>query len=334
LRETHKTNNKSVQPKTKGEEMRHKEKGDVLISMLIVLVIMAALLSVAAPSIIKLQQVTAERSAAVSLAQISAAEMTFAQLYGVYVPPSGSGAGQLGLTGNLALANPAPGTCPNPFLLTGQQAQGPAGYAMTWTTDVAVAPTNANCAAVAGTASAWHINLDPSSQLTAQRHFYLDQTGIVRFNETQAAGPGDPQYPVSIQVSSLLNVAGAAPIPVPPAPPPAPVGSGLPGGTYTVTADFYGGGSIIGTMDGTITIDPSTGNITSAQLGNCSAGGVMTSGSNQDSLSLNAGGGCSWGGSTFTGQASFQNQDYNMTFTAPQNCGGCGQSVAITGTQQ
>lgn len=306
--------------------MKNQKGMALLLEMLVIVAILSLFLATLVPSGIRAIQAQNENSAAGQLAQLSAAEFSMMQLYGIAVPPTE-------LTGTLA----QPINCANPMLASGVQVISPKGYSLTFTPGASITPTVSSCGTVTGAVSTYSINLDPLNALGGIRHFYTDQTQVIRFNDTHTAGPSDPVYPVATPtqgtVSTILTANNSTTVPPPP-PPSQPVGSGQPGGTYTVSALFYGGGSVIASMDGTITIDPSSGNITSAQLGNCAANGSMVSGSNQDTFTLQPGGGCSWGGSSFTGQASFQNQDYNFTYTAPQSCGGCGQSIAITGTQQ
>lgn len=318
-------------------QQRNPEKGAgfLLVEMLVVFLIIGLALGIAAPNVIKIRQASNENAAAMQLFQVSAAEFSMMQLYGIAVPPSQ-------LTGSLGTPNGI--SCANPMLASGSQTQAPAGYGpMTFTPGAPINSNVTSCATVANGVSTYSINLDPADALEAQAHFYTDQTQVVRFATGRPATSADPVFPIAAPTQGTVSTVLA--LTTPPAtggsggtnpnnPPTPPTGNGQPGGQYAVTLLLEGGGSVITTLTGTVTIDPTSGTMSAslAGSGSCTGYGNFVSGSSQDSLILN---GCGWGGSQFVGQASYQDSDYNLTFNGAQvGCGNCGQSAVLTGIQQ
>lgn len=293
-----------------------------LIEMLLVLCCMLILLACLLPNMIRANQVGDELAASTWLSQISGAELTFAQEFGVYVEPNQ-------LTGTLGSTNPAPGTCANPMLLPGYgvpfASMAPSGYAVTWTAGASTTSSNSGCSAVTGQLSTWSINLDPANRLAGQRHFYLNQSGVIRSNNTTTASASDPIYAVPTQVSTLLvasglnqsNNAPTTPSPVPP------------GGQYAVSITLLvqGGGVLNGPWSGgTFTINPETLNLTSGSIPGCgNFSGSFNSGASVNASSSN----CVPSGS-YSGVAVFA-PNGTFTFLSQPNSNSYG--IEIQGTQ-
>jgi type II secretory pathway pseudopilin PulG len=303
-----------------GKQHRRAQAGFGLVEIMLAAVIMLVLLAAIIPNLVRANQVGDELAASAQLAQIASAETVMAQEYGIYVPPAE-------LTGNLSLTSP--GSCSNVFLLAGQGAQNPPGYAMTWSLDSATSSSNSGCSTVTSQAKAFHINVDPQNRLAGQRHFYLDQTGVVRSNNTRAATASDPVYAVPTQVSTLLvasgpnqsNNAPTTPTPVPP------------GGTYNVIFSTLYADSVQNSnvANGTLTIDPVLLNTTGSNVPGCAnlSGNFGTSSPNfNDPHACFLGNGFT----SFQGTVVFGT---NGTFTFMgnnQSSGGYG--IQIVGTQQ
>jgi type II secretory pathway pseudopilin PulG len=168
----------------------------LLIELLIVFSLMLVALAVAAPAYMKASEIKDEQSAGEQLAQLGASEVAMGQLYGEFVAP-------VNLEGTLA----SPITCANPFLLNGADTQAPKGYSLSFTGGAA--QTGVSGCTSTGFAT-FTINLDPTNGSLASRHFFLDQTGIVRFtNDNRPATASDPVYPVATpsrgQVSLIIG---------------------------------------------------------------------------------------------------------------------------------
>jgi hypothetical protein len=162
-----------------------KDKGFAeLAALLVGCAVLLILASVMIPSLVEAKRVSTEVAAAAELNQIATMEKTYSQ-YGAYVNPQF-------LTGTLP--TPAvPLSCSNSFLMTGGQIEQPDGYTMNFVGT----PTTFNCPGVAAGYSAYSITLVPTNPLFAQRSFFVDQTGVVRFNDDGTATASSPTYSIT-----------------------------------------------------------------------------------------------------------------------------------------
>jgi Tfp pilus assembly protein PilE len=162
-----------------------KDKGFAgLVAILVCCAVLLILASVMIPSLVEAKRVSTEVAAAAELNQIGTMEKTYSQ-YGAYVNPQF-------LTGTLPTPS-VPLSCSNSFLMTAGQVEQPDGYTMNFVGT----PTTFNCPGIAAGYSAYSITLVPTNSLFAQRSFFADQTGVVRFNDDGTATAASPAYSIT-----------------------------------------------------------------------------------------------------------------------------------------
>jgi prepilin-type N-terminal cleavage/methylation domain-containing protein len=145
--------------------MRTKQKGFSLIELLIVVAIILIIAAIAIPNLMRSKMAANEASAVASLRTLNTSSVSFSTTYGSY--PT-------------ALSNLAPSSTPSStaadlvdsVLATGSKS----GYTFTW---------GVPSGGVAGTN--YSINADPISSSTGQRHFYTDQSLVIRADTSVAA---------------------------------------------------------------------------------------------------------------------------------------------------
>jgi type IV pilus assembly protein PilA len=160
------------------------EKGFTLIELLIVVAIILIIAAIAIPNLLRSRMAANEASAVGSLRTINTAAVTYSSTYGNGFPPSLQ-----------ALGPPAGGGMPtcdaagliDNVLATGQKS----GYQFTYTGANPVPQAAPNCGAPGF--NTYSLTADPINPgTTGIRHFYTDQSGVIRFNATAQAGPNDP----------------------------------------------------------------------------------------------------------------------------------------------
>jgi type IV pilus assembly protein PilA len=148
-----------------------KQKGFSLIELLIVVAIILIIAAIAIPNLIKSKMAANESSAVGSLRTLTTAEIAYA-----------TACPNLGFTGLLADLGPAGAACPgganqiDNLLVTGSKS----GY-------------NLALGGVGGAtpATTFTANADPISASSGTRHFFVDQTGVIRYNQAAVAGVAD-----------------------------------------------------------------------------------------------------------------------------------------------
>jgi type IV pilus assembly protein PilA len=143
--------------------MQRKNKGFSLIELLIVVAIILIIAAIAIPNLLRSRIAANEASAVGSLRSINTVCVTYSSTYGGFPP-------------TLAALGPAAGggapTAANADLIDSVLAAGTkSGYTFTYTA----------AAAVAGSIPTYTLNGDPvTAGTTGQRHFFTDQSGVVR----------------------------------------------------------------------------------------------------------------------------------------------------------
>ena len=145
-----------------------KQKGFSLIELLIVVAIILIIAAIAIPNLLRSRIAANEASAVGSIRTINTAEVTFASTY----PDVGFAA--------LASLGGSGGTSTGAGLLDSVLAGGTkSGYSFT-TTITGGTP-----------ATQYTVQGDPLSAQTGQRHFFSDQSGVIRYNTSAQATVSD-----------------------------------------------------------------------------------------------------------------------------------------------
>jgi type IV pilus assembly protein PilA len=146
--------------------MQNKQKGFSLIELLIVVAIILIIAAIAIPNLMRSKMAANEASAVASLRTINTSSVSYSTTYGVF-PTALS---QLGPS-----STPSSTTADllDSVLSTGTKS----GYTFSFTAGSPVG-------------TAYSVNADPSSSSTGQRHFYTDQTLVIRANTSTGATSG------------------------------------------------------------------------------------------------------------------------------------------------
>ena len=160
--------------------MRRKESGFSLIELLIVVAIILIIAAVAIPNLLRSRMSANEVSAVASMRTVLTSEIVYNSMYTV-----GYSADLPSLSDGGVAANCTPPAVPSASaacLLDSNVASGTKnGYVFAY-----VATT------VAATNGSFKLNADPASSGAGQRHFYTDQSNVVRVNVAAAASASDP----------------------------------------------------------------------------------------------------------------------------------------------
>jgi type IV pilus assembly protein PilA len=160
--------------------MWQRQKGFSLIELLIVVAIILIIAAIAIPNLIRSKMAANEASAVASLRTINTAEVVYSSTYNVATV----------FSANLASLGPNGATCANTFIPTSTQA---------CLIDGALAAATTNATAKSGyvftyanPGASYTVNGDPVTvNSTGVRHFFTDQSVVIRVNSAAPAGPGD-----------------------------------------------------------------------------------------------------------------------------------------------
>ena len=148
--------------------------GFSLIELLVVVAVVMIIAAIAIPNFLRSRMRTNEASAIQSLRNISTAEIVYSTLYGV-----GFSDNLMKLAGNGIVVDQNNAGLIDDALAGGAKS----GFVFTFT----VGTTDSQ-----GHVGAYSVTADPQvTGTTGQRHFYVDQTSVIRFNNSVPAGPSD-----------------------------------------------------------------------------------------------------------------------------------------------
>jgi prepilin-type N-terminal cleavage/methylation domain-containing protein len=159
--------------------MERKQKGFSLIELLVVVTIILVIAAIAIPNLIRSRMSANEASAVASMRTVLTAEIVYSATYTV-----GFAASLTSLSDGGTPSNCVPPAIPlssSACLLDASVASGTkSGYLFTYV------PVSG----ASGTAS-FRLNADPLASGSGQRHFYTDDTAVLRVNNTVAASASD-----------------------------------------------------------------------------------------------------------------------------------------------
>ena len=155
-----------------------KQKGFSLIELLIVVAIILIIAAIAIPNLLRSRIAANEASAVGSIRTINTSEVTYASTY----PNIGFAP--------LANLGGAGGSAAGAGLLDSVLSAGTkSGYVFT-TPTAGITPSS--CGTSTNPAcTTYTVTGDPQNSQTGQRHFFSDQSGVIRFNTSTAASAGD-----------------------------------------------------------------------------------------------------------------------------------------------
>jgi prepilin-type N-terminal cleavage/methylation domain-containing protein len=157
------------------EDVGAANSGFSLVELLIVVAIILIIAAIAIPNFIRSKQRANESAAAQDIRSITTAEVIYSTTYGI-----GFSDNLVKLAGTAVIADSNSAGLIDDALASGLRT----GYTFSYTA-VTTDPQ--------GHVTSYSINADPQSAgATGQRHFYTDQTGVIRWNNSAAAGPSDP----------------------------------------------------------------------------------------------------------------------------------------------
>jgi len=155
--------------------MRNRQKGFSLIELLIVVAIILIIAAIAIPNLIRSKMAANEASAVASLRTYNTSIVAYETTY--QTAPSGTSLAVLG-----PASTPSSTAADLVDQLLGSATPVKSGYSFTYA---------AGSASSTGVITTYTILADPSNTSTGQRHFFTDQSGVIRANTAAVAAVTD-----------------------------------------------------------------------------------------------------------------------------------------------
>jgi len=153
--------------------MPNRQKGFSLIELLVVVAVILIISAIAIPNFIRSKMRANEAAAVQNSRNISTAEVVYSTTYGI-----GFSATLVSLAGGTAPVDQTHSGLIDDVLGAGLKS----GYTFTYT----ILSQDG-----LGHVTGYALNADPLTTSTGQRHFYTDQTAVIRANNSVTAGPTD-----------------------------------------------------------------------------------------------------------------------------------------------
>lgn len=148
--------------------------GFSLIELLIVVAVILIIAAIAIPNFIRSKMMANEAAAVQNSRNVTTAEVVYSTTYGIGFSPT-----LVALSGNSSVVDQNNAGLIDIVLAAGSKS----GYSFTY---------NVLTQDALGHVTGYSLNADPLTTSTGTRHFYTDQTSVIRANETTTAGPSDP----------------------------------------------------------------------------------------------------------------------------------------------
>ncbi|MBZ5642312.1 MAG: prepilin-type N-terminal cleavage/methylation domain-containing protein [Acidobacteriia bacterium] len=162
------------QVQTGAAKANRRKAGFSLIELLIVVAVILIIAAIAIPNFIRSKMMANEAAAVQNSRNITTAEVVYSTTYGIGFSPSLTSLG-----GNSAVVDQNNAGLIDSVLGAGAKS----GYSFTY---------NVLTQDALGHVTGYSLNADPLNANTGTRHFYTDQTSVIRANETTTAGATDP----------------------------------------------------------------------------------------------------------------------------------------------
>jgi len=160
--------------------VRSKLAGFSLIELLIVVAVILVIAAIAIPNLLRSRMAANEASAVASVRSINTSQVVYQSSYNIGFATKLIDLGDGGLAANCA--PPTPPTTTSSCLIDSTLASGSkSGFNFTYTP----VPTGA-------VISTYSVNADPISGGSGQRHFFSDETLVIRVNNLAVASVADP----------------------------------------------------------------------------------------------------------------------------------------------